>query len=303
MNQFHCRSRSDADFDVRREIEWVAAKNEVTERIVHVPRELIHRDSLVSCEKDFIFYSTSNGLASGNSRAEAIVHGLSEVIERDQLAFWQLRKELTAVGLDTKVRIETIDDDVCRNIIEKVHMAGLEINIWYVTTNISVPTFTCSIWDSTMRTPYPSRAGGHGAHPYKRIAIIRAITEALQSRLTHIAGGRDDMYWEKYISLLPTYLDVNLKYISYIREEAEVVDYRRIDEAPELASIDDALHWLMERIKKDASGDSLVVDLTQEGSPIHVVQVIVPGLELSANRQAYSPGQRMMSFLGEQGIV
>lgn len=111
------------------------------------------------------------------------------------------------------------------------------------------------------------------------------------------------MYWEKYISLLPTYLDVNLKYISYIREEAEVVDYRRIDEAPELASIDDALHWLMERIKKDASGDSLVVDLTQEGSPIHVVQVIVPGLELSANRQAYSPGQRMMSFLGEQGIV
>lgn len=295
--------RSDANFDVMRDVEWITARNVASGEIVYVPRELIDRDSLVSRQKDYIFYSSSNGLASGNSQAEAIVHGLSEVIERDQLAFWQVRKELTQNGRDTKVQIDTIDDERCQEIIDKVRAAGLEINVWLATTNISVPTFTCSVWDSKMKTPYPFRAGGHGTHPYKRVAILRAVTEALQSRLTHIAGGRDDMYWEKYSSILPTYLPQNQKYISYIREEAESIDYRAIPEAPKLDSIDGSLRWLLEKVKADASSDCLVVDLTREGSPVHVVQVIVPGLELSAKRNFYSPGKRMMAFLRERAIV
>jgi YcaO-like protein with predicted kinase domain len=35
--------------------------------------------------------------------------------------------------------------------------------------------------------------GGCGAHPDSRVALLRAITEAAQSRVTLIQGGREDL--------------------------------------------------------------------------------------------------------------
>ncbi len=38
-----------------------------------------------------------------------------------------------------------------------------------------------------------------GCHPVREIALLRALTEAAQSRLTYIAGSRDDCFPAAYI--------------------------------------------------------------------------------------------------------
>ena len=44
-------------------------------------------------------------------------------------------------------------------------------------------------------------AQGMGAHPMRGIALSRALTEAAQSRLTYIAGSRDDVFRDMYARL------------------------------------------------------------------------------------------------------
>lgn len=295
--------RSDAKFLETNLVQWILARNEVSGQSTYIPRELLDRDSLMITPKQNLFYSSSNGLASGNTRTEAIIHGLSELVERDQMAFWQVRKELTASGLDTKLNLNTIADPICAELLQKIFAARLEINVWYATTNIEVPTFTCSIWDSEMATPYPHRSGGHGCHPNKRVALLRAITEALQSRLTHISGGRDDMYWSKYRNILPTYLECNRNYLSYIRSEEPNVEFDQIPEAPPFAEAEEMLSWLLKAVLKSAGAECFVVDLSNKSMPFEVVQVVSPGLELSAKRDFYSPGPRMMSYIREIGFA
>ena len=41
-------------------------------------------------------------------------------------------------------------------------------------------------------------AAGFGCHPRREIALLRAVTEAVQGRLTCIAGSRDDMFRREY---------------------------------------------------------------------------------------------------------
>lgn len=52
-----------------------------------------------------------------------------------------------------------------------------------------IPTCLAFIWSED----YPVTFGGSGCHTDPHIALARAITEAAQSRLTCIAGTRDDL--------------------------------------------------------------------------------------------------------------
>jgi ribosomal protein S12 methylthiotransferase accessory factor YcaO len=56
----------------------------------------------------------------------------------------------------------------------------------------------CTIVDRRNKTPYPQQATGAGCHTIATIALARAITEAAQSRLTHISGLREDLTWSRY---------------------------------------------------------------------------------------------------------
>ena len=69
-------------------IRWLEARSIVTGKSKWIPRELVDLDSTQLYEGFFV--SSSNGLASGNSRTEAMLHGLCEVVERDQFSHWMV---------------------------------------------------------------------------------------------------------------------------------------------------------------------------------------------------------------------
>jgi YcaO-like protein with predicted kinase domain len=169
--------------------------------------------------------------------------------------------------------------------------------VWYATINIDVPCFFCSIFDDSGSTMYPQRAGGSGCRPVKQIALSRALTESLQSRLTHVSGTRDSCYWSMYRDILPVDLPGNRAWIATIEEEDASIDYNLLQEFSISATTSEMLAWLRSKLLLRKIDEIVVVDLTLPQFTIPVVFVIAPGLEYRVENSLYTPGPHMRQFL------
>ncbi len=276
------------------EIEWVEARSLVSEQLVYIPAELISLDFCIQNLKPHLFIGSSNGLASGSTKQEAILHGLCEVIERDQTSFWQVSRKIGA--RESRIDLDSIKDAAALELIGRIERAGLRIAIWDVAETIKIPCFACTVYDSAGKTVYAQRASGYGCHPLKNIALVRAITEAAQSRLTHVSGGREDVYWSRYNSDLRPDSAHNAAEFEIIARENHAVDFNSIPEVDEVQSFGQLTGWVLEKMKQHGLEDILVTDLSQEDYGIDVVHVCVPYAEQCLESRAFTPGRRMQAY-------
>nr|BFF24912.1 hypothetical protein GCM10025732_28770 [Glycomyces mayteni] len=170
----------------RTRLDWIAAEILTGGRTL-VPRESVRIGMTGTAWRGHHLSSSSNGLASGNTVAEATVHALYEQIERDCTAALAPRP----VGERVLVDPASVTDPHCADLIGRIRSAGgrLEIADASLERWRPVRCFTCSLWMPDMGAMF----GGAGAHTSPAIALSRAVTEAAQSRLTFIAGTRDDL--------------------------------------------------------------------------------------------------------------
>jgi YcaO-like protein with predicted kinase domain len=289
--------RSDATIDWSTEIYWVHGRDLVSGRSKWIPHELFDGD----CTKENpnqIFCCTSNGLSSGNSIEESILHGLCEVVERDQDTFWRVSTVYTKQAADKLVSLDTIDNPICMSLIDKCREAGLDIFIWHATSNIDLPVFDCIVADRTGHTFYPQQAGGNGCHPRKAVALSRAITEALQSRLTVIAGTRDDVFWGEYLrGDFSCNSEPNKSLLKNMSRCQGKIDYRTIGEFDGYMTIANLLEHVKNKLIQAKCEDIIWVDLSQESLGIPVTFVCVPKLEPNIDDAGYMPGPRMLEYL------
>jgi ribosomal protein S12 methylthiotransferase accessory factor len=170
----------------RTRLDWIAA-DVLTGGDTLVPSAAVRLGMTGTSWRGHHITASSNGLASGNTLAEATVHALYEQIERD----------CTSVLARLPVRDRTIvdptsvDDAHCAALIELIRSVGGWVEIADATAERWRPVrcFTCNLWLPDMG----AMVGGSGAHLDPAIALSRAITEAVQSRLTFIVGSRDDI--------------------------------------------------------------------------------------------------------------
>jgi YcaO-like protein with predicted kinase domain len=288
--------RSDARLTDNCEIDWVAAVEIVAGRSRLIPREMVCLNFAEPRADCSLFTASSNGLASGNTLGEAILHALCEVVERDQVSFWRVKRNL-GPNPPTRVDLDSIVDPCCRSLIERCQDAGLEVCVWDCGQTLGVPCFTCTVFYGRHATLFPQRASGHGSHPLRRIAMSRAVTEALQSRLTHISGARDDIYFSRFQTHLPVDTPGNIAWIDKVRSEAATCDYACVPEAPDTSRVDLLIDWLLAALSREGLHEVAVVDLTTPEIGVHVAKVVVPGLEFSAHKPYYTPGPRMQRLL------
>lgn len=257
------RPRRRLDLDAR--WAWVEGRDLVRDVPVLVPREAVTLDATFT--RPPVFDVSSNGLASGNVLVEAIVHGLCEVIERDAEAAWR------RTGGDRRLVLDTIDDPVCRGLIDRIVATGARVFVWDLASDTGVPAIGAAIMEDP-REPAWRALGfyqGFGAHLVPEIAIARALTEAAQTRLTYIAGGRDDFFPHDYERATDPALLADL----WGRLAAPCDEPVDFDELPRLApsSLGHALELLVERVR----GQVVAVELTHPALGVPVVKVIVPG--------------------------
>ncbi|MFE4830032.1 YcaO-like family protein [Streptomyces sp. NPDC056672] len=116
---------------------------------------------------------------------EAILHGLFEVIERDAL-----HRDYTLAGEHrTLIDPQSVHDPYCQDLIDRFLTAGMFLEIALVDSAHQIPVCAAYIWSED----YPVVFAGSGCHRDPHVALSRALTEAAQSRLTCIAGTRDDL--------------------------------------------------------------------------------------------------------------
>jgi ribosomal protein S12 methylthiotransferase accessory factor len=254
-----------------------------------VPLEVVSTDFRVPRPSDAGFFpASSNGLASGNHPIEAAIAGICELIERDAAALWA--RQPPDLHARRVLNPDTIDYGDAVALLHRFRRRRLAITIWDITSDLGVATFQCRVGEPAQRGNSTSDAViGFGCHPDRRIALVRALTEAAQARLTLIAGARDD--------LTPRH---------YARSDADKVwqalaDLRPASGARQCFSavpnfltddLCDDLAWLRQRLADAGLATIIVVDLTRPEFSIPVMRLIVPGLEGPHDHPRYRPGAR-----------
>jgi ribosomal protein S12 methylthiotransferase accessory factor len=276
---------------------WVEGRELRSNRRRWVPRDCIDLDSVTTADAARLFVSSSNGLASGNSREEAVLHALCELIERDQTSFWLAHRSFERGSGGPRLRLDDIADPACRWLLDRCAAAGVAVRAWATHSTIAVPGFLCTVFDATGRTHFAQSTSGFGCHPLRRIALARAITEALQSRLTCIAGGRDDFGWDTYAGALRTDTAAFARWLARVDAEPAVDGWGGAPEAPASATMGDLVDWVLDALAAAQLPEAIVVDLTQDDIDIPVVHATVPGLEAMFGEPHYTPGPRMQRLL------
>lgn len=256
----------------RLRLPWVEARSLLDDRTVPVPLDVVRLSySGPHFWRPRLFESSSTGLASGNTFTEACLHALYEAVERDVLA-------AHPSGADPRrltIAPDTIEDTHLRSLLDLLTDAGVDVHLSCIPNRFDVPTFAAFVWSPL----FPIVCAGSGSHLDPVIAASRALTEAVQSRLTEISATRDDIPSDQ-----DTWRDAS--------PEA------RFPTGPDAVSLDEALrgheavHHDMEqeladvtRRITDVTGHApLVVRLSGPDEPFSVVRVVCPGLSFAQGR-------------------
>ncbi len=260
-------------------LDWVSGIDLVSDKPIQAPFDLVHCAYLADPLRPPVFLMTSNGLASGNTRGEAISHAICEVIERDASTQWEILNA-DATGTMGRVDLDTIESVPAREIIEKLQAAGVTPYIWDQRSDVGLPVFGCAVVEHS-----PERSAemigpftGFGCHLSKEVALLRALTEAVQSRLTYIAGSRDDIYRSDYARLGTR---ATLQHIQY---EPAIVDYASVDSL-ETDTLEGDIAVQLDHLGRAGLNQVIYVDLSQPDFGISVVRVLIPGTSFGVSHR------------------
>ena len=233
--------------------------------------------------------SSTNGLASGNTLVEASFHALCELIERDA-------SSLMAIGSDAalrraQIRPEAFEDPVIDDLVRRIRDAGCALTLFDLTTNLGVPVIEAVIFDDLDDSPrHFDLSAGVGCHPVAIRAAIRAITEAAQTRITNIAGSRDD--------IRPTEYRFGLDPSLVVYRAAAGGTARPAPLGCELGTPLPALiAFLNARLTHRKVTEIVAVPLGGEAFGGSVAKVLAPRLEDRAPNPNWRPGPRALSSM------
>jgi len=236
------------------------------------PLDMVTLNFVGTPERGTELFRSTNGLASGNHMLEAIVHGLCEIIERDAEALWRIDSTLRQLDL------ATVRDPYCREVIDRLKAASVFVEAWDLTTDVGIPVYGCAI----MEKPDAARMRsmgihyGFGCHLAPEVALSRALTEAVQTRLTYISGSRDDFFRHEYQR------NRDPELLSAIWEEiTSAASNVSLDARRSLAAdtFEGDVTVLLDAVRGVGCERVVVVDLTRPEIGLPVARVVVPGLE------------------------
>lgn len=183
-----CRSRNEVP-DASETIRWCSAGDLLTGRDVYLPHQLVSLDYTSGVPS--LFDRSSSGLGAGATEADALQTSLLELIERDAVGEWQRSPREARAA--TSIRLDSIPFDWFRSWRERLDSFNCELKAYRIASVIDTPVFMCVIGGVEEFGSGYRRFYGTAAHGDPERALFKALAEAIQSRLTLIAGVRDDI--------------------------------------------------------------------------------------------------------------
>lgn len=274
------------------ELNWVMARSIANGTGIPVPVEVVY----MPCRRPIgvgAIASTSVGMACGVSTSAAALHGLCEVVERHLNSFDRFVSASEVIGSEALT-------GSAAELRDKVQAAGLTVGLrgqyrfglYYVDALIYDPCdedvagMACGI---CCKTSFEAAARG-------------ALLEAVQSRLTLIHGGRDDLdeyeAWKRSMTHQQRRERGRQTKAAYLhgRGSQGLEGWWLNKGVPEAA--EEALGRVVGEVSKEFER-VLVHEFDAPSRAIKVVRVIVPGMEqyMSVNKVM---GSRLVEFLKRQ---
>jgi ribosomal protein S12 methylthiotransferase accessory factor len=264
-----CRS---ALLDPDRERAWVRGVDYTTGADILAPYELVGMDMRVNFPWDSrAFHVSSVGLAAGPDFAFAASRALLEAIEHDAVSLVQ------TLGLQgclvQQLRHEAGVHSGLDEAVKKICAAGLEPRLFNLTNRLGVPAVAAVIKRPVLHADGSGErlSGGYACRLDPCEAALAALLEAVQSRLTNIAGSRDDMD--------PSQYEAGGNFIAPLASGAVTLSEFAAAHRPVsgLSSIE-VLEELVSRLAVAGQRQIAFFDLPCPVRGIHVVRTLVPGL-------------------------
>ncbi len=233
--------------------------------------------------------TTTNGLASGNNLTEAIYHALCELVERHVWSLYHVRCSVAPrffggpQARDVVLAPEIVlpsGDSVVDDLVERIRAAGLHVRVLALPEGHLPFTATAAITETDASLPMAHMGLGCSLSPAH--AIVRALTEAVQSRAVDIQAAREDILrvdetagvmgdHARRLRAIPSeqwYYDLPATRVTFDSFE----DRSTNDLAVDVTRTLDAL-------RRDGVDSAIAVDISPSDLPVAVVRAIVPQLE------------------------
>jgi ribosomal protein S12 methylthiotransferase accessory factor len=262
---------------------------------VAVPTALVLMSGQPVRRPDLIpFQRSSNGLAAGNDLLEAIDGGLLELIERDGVACHRVAAERHRADLP-RVDQRTIEHPFVLDLLARLAAVEMFVILYDCSVDTGVPIYMAYLCDESARHGGIFR--GYGAHLDPAIAMVRAITEAVQGRLVFIAGSRDDVLRQHHTHFRQV---DDTATVRALRDAPATVDARERRDLS-TGSFEGDVNVLLNSLRAAGLDQVIVFDLSMPEFGVAAVRVLVPGLE-GYMFESYSPGARARAFVRQRGI-
>ncbi len=190
---------------------WLTGTNLTAGGEVRIPWDLLTLDLTRALPTDIRLSSV--GLATGNTDDEASVAAVAELLEHDLQA---AMRDLSPRGRRAcELDFDTVTDPTARKLIAHIRKRGFAVRAWNMGQDAGIAAFGCAVTDLAMTGTALPPAAGSGCHPDRGIALIRAVLEAVQSRITLVAGAREDLTADDYRGGAEAMLDLILGGLSF----------------------------------------------------------------------------------------
>lgn len=259
-------------FDPGRQRAWVRGLHQRSGTDVYAPYELIGLDTRVGFPWDYrAFTVASTGLAAGRTFEFAATRALFEAIERDATLPVELfgLSSVFARQLLWQPGVHAGLDEA----IQKVSAAGLVPHFYCVRGKMDLPVVGAVISRPVLDEQGAGErlSGGYACRLDAGEAMLAALLEAVQSRLTNIAGARDDMDPSQYCG--------GSSIVPLPRDEAVTLPLLA-GRYPARSDLSDAerLDLTLEALAQAGCEDVFVFDLPSPSPLAHVVRILAPGL-------------------------
>lgn len=271
------------------ELPWAKGIELNSDQEIYFPMPILNLDSVNPGRARGIGYftCTTNGLASGNTYEEALCHGLYEVIERH---CWEEAELKAPCYLD----LSTIDSPHLQQLFSHLDFDQIKLDVLDMTNDFNVPAYLAYLSNTTGLHATGTYIGS-GAHLSSSVAISRAITEAIQARVTIISGARDDLYPAVYQSVMtPQIMPYDLKKNFASKNETS----KSFKETAVPGDFLNCINHLLQSLRTEFD-EIIVYNHTRPEFGIPVVHVVIPGIKFDLfkhNNRAYLPEQLVSDY-------
>jgi ribosomal protein S12 methylthiotransferase accessory factor len=177
---------------------------------------------------------------------------------------------------------------------QRILAAGFDLTLLDMTSDIGLPAITAIVTDSAManapQVPRYAHSAGAACHANRGQAIVKAIAEAAQSRITRITGSRDDLFPEMYQEAEGAERKAIVELLSFIDPTVSPAPARPV---PDLSG---GIRALVAQLQRRGIEQVIAVPLKNDFG-ISVVRMIVPGLQTDLTGPRSKLGARALATL------